>query len=101
MGALCSCGTGETSSDKDIKPKPRIVSESEKTGPSDLPRPTADIHSSEELLDDHLKTEITNSIDQYVATLPSAYQVSDCLKRLFVVVCKQLTRLNVSGLSAK
>ncbi|UJR30383.1 hypothetical protein I4U23_017918 [Adineta vaga] len=74
MGALCSCGTGEKLSTEYVKPKLPIVLESNNNQTSDLHKSTTNIHSSEEILNDTLQTEIIKAIDEHVATIPSAYQ---------------------------
>lgn len=76
MGAVCVCGSGKKSSTYDLKHEIPVGTESHKTQSSAISKSTTNIHSSEELLNDHLQSQITEAIDEYTATIPAAYQVS-------------------------
>ncbi|CAF1080774.1 unnamed protein product [Adineta ricciae] len=69
MGALCSCGKGEQ------KPAPKHVQiKSFAATESNSNQSSTVIHSSEEILSDTLQTKIIRDINEYVSTIPSAYQ---------------------------
>jgi len=82
MGAVCACGSGKKPSSNSVNQKISVVSESNTAQVSVTPSSTSNIHSSQEILDDSFKAQITEAIDEYIVTIPTAYQVSYFYKNM-------------------
>jgi hypothetical protein len=93
MGARFACGSCRESSDEnDGKPietvvsketavsKETVVSKENESETSDVSESSRNIHSPEEILDENFKNQITEAIDESMASVPTAYQVSYFLK---------------------
>jgi hypothetical protein len=83
MGIVLACCSRNKSTDNDdADQKKPEASKSIETEPSNLHESNTNIHTAEEILDDNFKTQITEAIDEHMASVPTSYEVSYFRKRI-------------------
>jgi len=76
---LCGCCTSQKSKDADnVEGKRTVTLELNKTKPPIISKSesTIIIQSPQDILDDDFKNQITQAIDENIASIPTAYQVN-------------------------
>jgi len=98
---FCGCTKKQQSDENGVEHKKPVAPEPNKTQLSNVSKSESieNIHSSQEILDDDFKSQITKPIDEYIASVPTAYQVNYFCKNF--INLEIFFRLNMIVLSMK